>query len=224
MITIIGDVLTFEELQKVREGFAAMVFVDGKVTAGPRAKRVKHNLQADRSKSPQVAEVEEIVLGALRRHPEFKRAALPRHIRPPLFSRYEAGMYYGRHVDDAIMGSTNRARSDLSVTLFVSDPEAYEGGELAIETPFGEQEIKLPAGAAVIYPSTTLHRVKAVTRGLRLAVVTWVQSLVRDPAAREILHDLDLVRQACSRLAPDAHETDLAYKIYVNLMRMWAEV
>jgi PKHD-type hydroxylase len=224
VITVIGDVLTFEELQKVRDAFAGMVFVDGKATAGHRAKRVKQNLQADRAKSPQAADLEEIVLGALRRNAEFKRAALPRHIRPPLFSRYEPGMHYGRHVDDAIMGSSHRARSDLSVTLFVSDPQDYDGGELAIETPFGEQEIKLPAGAAVVYESSTLHRVVPVTRGYRLAAVTWVQSLVRDPAAREILHDLDLVRHACNRLAPDAHETDLAYKAYVNLMRMWAEL
>jgi PKHD-type hydroxylase len=224
VITVIGDVLTFEELQKVREGFAAMVFVDGKATAGHRAKRVKSNLQADKSKSPEAGEIEEIVLAALRRSPDFKRAALPRHIRPPLFSRYEPGMQYGRHVDDAIMGSSQRARSDLSVTLFISDPQDYDGGELAIDTPFGEQEIKLPGGAAVVYASSTLHRVVPVTRGQRLAAVTWVQSMVRDPAAREVLHDLDLVRLACNRLAPDAHETDLAYKTYVNLLRMWAEI
>jgi PKHD-type hydroxylase len=224
LITCIGDVLTFEELDKVRAGFAAMTFVDGKATAGHRAKRVKHNLQADRAQSPQAAEVEEIILAALRRNAEFKRTALPRHIRPPLFSRYERGMHYGRHVDDAVMGSSHRARSDLSLTIFVSDPQDYDGGELVIETPFGEQEVKLPAGAAVVYASSTLHRVAAVTRGRRLAAVTWVQSLVRDPAAREILHDLDLVRRACNRLAPDAPETDLAYKTYVNLMRMWSEV
>lgn len=224
MITCIGDVLTFEELAKVRTAFADMVFVDGKATAGHRAQRVKHNLQADRAKSPQSNEVEDIVLAALRRNAEFRRTALPRHIRPPLFSRYEPGMQYGRHVDDAIMGTTQRARSDLSVTLFVSDPQDYDGGELVIEASLGEQEVKLPAGAAVVYASSTLHRVAPVTRGQRLAAVTWVQSLVRDPAAREILHDLDLVRRACNRLAPDGHETDLAYKTYVNLLRMWSEV
>lgn len=224
MITCIDEVLTPEEVQKVRQAFAGMTFVDGKATAGHRAKRVKHNLQADRSKSPGASEVEEIILAALGRSAEFKRTALPRHIRPPLFSRYESGMHYGAHVDDAIMGTTQRARSDLSLTLFVSDPQDYDGGELVIDTPFGEQEVKLPAGAAVVYASSTLHRVAPVTRGRRLAAVTWVQSLVRDPAAREILHDLDLVRRACQRLDPESRETDLAYKTYVNLMRMWAEV
>jgi PKHD-type hydroxylase len=224
MITRIAGVLDPEQLSKVRAAVAGMSFVDGKTTAGYRAQRVKNNLQVDREKSPQAPEMSELVRTALRRNGDFRRAALPRFVRLPMFSLYKPGMEYGRHVDDAIMGGTTKVRSDLSITIFLNEPDEYDGGELVIESSIGEHPIKLPAGAAVVYPSSTLHRVTPITRGERLAAITWVQSFVRDPAAREILHDLDLVRHACARVAPDGRETDLAFKAYVNLLRMWSEL
>jgi PKHD-type hydroxylase len=224
MITCIGDVITADEVRKVRAALNTMSFVDGRTTAGYRAQRVKNNLQVDREKSPQAPEMSELVRAALQRNGEFRRAALPRLVRAPMFSFYKPGMEYGRHVDDAVMGGASKMRSDLSVTVFLSSPAEYDGGELVIESPFGEQEVKLPAGSAVVYPSSTLHRVTPVTRGGRLAAVTWVQSTVRDPNAREILHDLDVVRHAFARIAPEAPETDLAFKSYVNLLRMWTEI
>ncbi len=197
-------------------------FQDGKKTAGYRAKRVKHNLQMDRNSEAAKA-VKAIILTGLRRNPTFQRVALPKTIRPPLISRYREGMNYGLHVDDAMMGGSPKERTDISVTVFLSDPADYDGGETVMNSPFGEQEIKLPAGAAVVYPSSTLHRVAPVTRGERLAAVTWLQSYVRDPAKREILHDVYQMREKLAEQHPDDQEADLAFKTYANLLRMWSE-
>jgi PKHD-type hydroxylase len=222
MLISIPDILEWAELKKIRAAVAGAQFVDGKRTAGYRAKRVKHNLQLDRE-APDAKAVKSLILTALRRNPTFQRAALPKHVRPPLISRYEEGMNYGLHVDDALMGKDSKARTDLSVTVFLNDPTDYEGGELVMMSPFGEQRIKQPAGSAVVYPSSTLHRVAPVTRGERLAGVTWVQSHVRDPARREILFDIWRIREKLAKADPDAEESDLAFKTYANLMRMWSE-
>lgn len=222
MLTCIPDVLEWSEIKKIRAAIAAGAFQDGSKTAGYRAKRVKHNLQMDRT-TPAAKEVKAAVVTALRRNKTFQRVALPKTIRPPLISCYREGMNYGRHVDDAMMGSRVKERSDISVTVFLSDPGAYDGGELVMSSPFGEQEVKLPAGAAVVYPSSTLHRVAPVTRGERLAAVTWVQSHVRDPAKREILYDIYRMRETLARLHPDEEEADLAFKTHANLLRMWTE-
>ncbi len=132
-------------------------------------------------------------------------------------------MAYGPHVDDALMGRSEKMRTDLAVTVFLTDPTAYEGGELIIDSPFGQQEVKLPAGAAVVYPAGTLHRVREVSRGERLAAVTWVQSYVRDGLKREILNDMDRIRRAMAAASPASPETDLAFKTYSNLLRLWSE-
>ncbi len=222
MLTCIPDILDWTEIKKIRAAVAESEFQDGKKTAGYRAKRVKHNLQMDRSSEAAKA-VKAIILTGLRRNPTFQRVALPKTIRPPLISRYREGMNYGLHVDDAMMGGSPKERTDISVTVFLSDPGDYDGGETVMNSPFGEQEIKLPAGAAVVYPSSTLHRVAPVTRGERLAAVTWLQSYVRDPAKREILHDIYQMREKLAKLHPDEEEADLAFKTYANLLRMWSE-
>ena len=222
MLTCIPDILDWTEIKKIRAAVAESEFQDGKKTAGYRAKRVKHNLQMDRSSEAAKA-VKAIILTGLRRNPTFQRVALPKTIRPPLISRYREGMNYGLHVDDAMMGGSPKERTDISVTVFLSDPGDYDGGETVMNSPFGEQEIKLPAGAAVVYPSSTLHRVAPVTRGERLAAVTWLQSYVRDPAKREILHDVYQMREKLAKLHPDDEESDLAFKTYANLLRMWSE-
>jgi PKHD-type hydroxylase len=147
----------------------------------------------------------------------------PKQVRGILFSRYEPGMRYGNHVDNAIMGQANPWRSDVAFPIFLGDPADYDGGELVIESPLGVQEVKLAAGEAVVYPSSSVHRVAEVTRGQRLAAIGWAQSQVRDPAQREILYDLERIKRLLADRLPDAAETDWAFKTQANLLRMWAD-
>ena len=223
MLATIDSVLDRPALKTIREALIDGQFIDGQKTAGFRAKRVKHNEQLS-PKDDSRKQIDKMVVDALRRSAEFQRVALPKSIQRPLFSRYSTGMNYGMHVDDALMGSGTKLRSDLSVTVFLSSPDDYEGGELEMASPFGPQEVKLPAGSAVVYPSSTLHRVKPVTEGERLAAVTWVQSYIADPARREILYDIDKIRRRLGSVDPDGEETDLAFKAYANLLRMWSDV
>ncbi|MCG8595685.1 MAG: Fe2+-dependent dioxygenase [Kiloniellales bacterium] len=222
MIVCIDGVLDRSQLNSALEAIRAADFVDGRETAGFRAKLVKNNLQL-KKQAPGAEGIKETVVKALKGNKEFQRAAIPRIIQKPLISRYQEGMNYGLHVDDALMGGDHKVRTDLSVTLFLNDPSDYQGGELIVETAAGEEEVKLPAGAAVVYPSGALHRVAPVTRGERVAAVTWVESYVRDPLRREALADLDLIRCRLAEVLPDSRETDLAFKTYANLLRMWAE-
>ncbi len=221
MLLCLTAVLTQDEILSIRGALANAEFVDGKATAGFRARRVKENEQLRKGDEPR--EVDNLVLEALRRHGPFAAAAIPNRIHAPLFSRYRPGMRYGAHTDDALMNKRNPLRADVALTVFLSEPLDYDGGELVIQTNFGPQEVKLPAGDAVIYPASSVHHVAEVTRGERLAAVTWVQSHVRDPARREVLHDLLAVRKLLARQMADAPETDLAFKTYSNLLRMWAE-
>ncbi len=219
MIIFIGELMDRETVARLVGLMERASFVDGRTTAGELAAQVKNNNQVD-SSDPLVPEMRQIVADCLDASRLFSSAARPQHVRPPLFSRYVPGMAYGNHVDDAIM---NGRRMDLSFTLFLSDPESYDGGELVIDSTAGEQEIKLPAGSAVLYPSTSLHRVAPVTRGQRLAAVTWVRSLIRDAAQREILFDLDRVQEALFERDGKTPETDLLAKTQSNLLRLWAE-
>lgn len=223
MIVCIPNVLDRKALRDIRAIVDKADFVDGRSTAQGRAKRVKANEQISKKTEDGTRGLDGIIIGALRANTEFQRVALPRTIRNPLISRYKPGMQYGLHVDNALMGSGAKERSDLSVTVFLNGPEEYEGGELTIRTHWGEQEIKLPAGEAVLYPSSSLHRVNSVTAGERIAAVTWVQSYVRSAEQREVLYDLKLIVKKLSKIAPDEEETDLAYKSYANLLRMWSD-
>jgi PKHD-type hydroxylase len=223
MITCIPDVLNSEELKKLRDEAAKLPFVPGAETAGARARRVKNNEQVSQ-KADERKPLHEIVINALMRSRDFARAAQPKRIRPPLISRYREGMAYGKHVDNALMGPRSaRERSDVSVTLFISDLTEYDGGELVMHSAFGVQEVKLPAGWVVAYPSSTLHEVTEVTRGERLVAVTWVQSYVRDDRQREIISNLAQIKEKLNEIAPDDAATDLANHTYSNLLRMWAE-
>jgi len=222
MLLCIPDVLEYTELKTIRRAIDGGEFKDGKLTAGYRAKLVKNNLQLDRD-APGAQEAKSIVLAGLKRNREFQDAALPRTIRPPLISRYREGMNYGWHVDDALMAGDPKVRSDISITVFLSDPGDYEGGQLIIASTFGEQEVKLPAGAAVVYASSALHQVAPVTGGERLAAVTWARSYVRDAVQREMLADMLAVQKKMAASMPDEAETDLAFKTYSNLLRMWSE-
>lgn len=223
MILCIGNVLTPEELAFVAAKLETAEFVDGKITAGWHARLVKHNTQL-KSGDAAAQEVTHTIVSAIRRNPVFQMAARPKTIRPPLLSRYEPGMEYGAHVDNALMGDANPMRSDLSLTLFLCDPSSYTGGELVIEDTQGSHPFKLDAGAMVVYPSSTLHRVTPVISGIRLVAVSWIQSLVRDPGDREILFDLDIVRQAIFQQYGKTPEFDLLSKSHANLLRKWAEL
>ncbi|MBF2051675.1 MAG: Fe2+-dependent dioxygenase [Leptolyngbya sp. IPPAS B-1204] len=222
MLLCIANVLTPDELNLIVSKLATAEFVDGKITAGWHARLVKHNTQMDAS-APVGSEVKNLVMSALQRNALFQMAVRPKLIRPPLFSRYQVGMSYGSHVDNALMGDP-LMRSDVSLTLFLSPSDTYDGGELVLETPQGEEEIKLDAGAMVVYPSSTLHRVEPVTRGTRLVAVTWIQSLVRDAHEREILFDLDTARQAIFDKYGKTPEFDLISKSHANLLRKWVDL
>lgn len=223
MIICMANILTSEELGLIIDRLKNAEFVDGKLTAGWYAQQVKNNVQLKNDAAP-TQELRNLVNQALKRNSLFQIAARPKAIRPIMFSRYQGGMYYGTHIDNAIMGDEELMRSDLSLTLFLSDPATYTGGELVIESTQGEQAFKLDAGSMVVYPTTTLHRVEPVTEGERLAAVTWVQSLVRDAHKREILFDLDTVRDTLFQKSGKTAEFDLLSKSIANLLRKWADV
>jgi PKHD-type hydroxylase len=222
MLLIVPGVLKPDELKLAREWLAGAQFVDGKASAGAAARRVKNNLEAERGG---LGRLDELVMGALARHPAYRGGALPLHAATPLYIRYAPGMAYGEHLDDPIMGTGGvMYRSDVAVTVFLSAPGEYDGGELVIRHAAGEQSVKLPAGDAVLYPAGTIHRVSPVTRGERLVAVTWVQSAVRDPARRELLYGLNLAREKLLQEAPAAEATAQVNAAYLNLIRMWSEL
>lgn len=219
MMLQIAGVLSLESVRKIRERLKSegAAFASGKATAGWYAKDVKHN---DQASGPVTQAVIEEVKSALMAHAVFVSAARPKSFVKCLISRYRPGMHYGSHVDDALMAGI---RTDMSFTLFLADPETYEGGELVIEAPDGETEVKLQPGSLVLYPTTSLHRVNEVTRGERLAVVGWVRSFIRSAEEREALFDLD---QVVARLkAADAERAIMnpVMKLRNTLTRMWAE-
>lgn len=214
MLTI-AQVLSAEDVVRIREGLDAARFISGKKTAGSSARKVKENAQADGS-DPKVQALGKFVREALTRHPVFSSYARAAKWSGVMFSRYVGGDAYGFHVDDPVMGDI---RTDLSFTVFLAEPEAYEGGALLIDGLDGEREVKLPAGSAVLYPTGALHRVTPVTSGERLAAVGWVQSLIRRADQREVLFDLSRTRASL----PDSEPRLVLDKAIGNLMRMWAE-
>lgn len=224
MILCIGEVLSREQLARVRSTLDDGRFEDGRKTAGWHARLVKNNEQmqvADETAQALRAEVENALTG----HPVFQMAARPAKMTPILFSRYRDGMTYGNHVDDPVMGrGAGRIRTDISFTLFLDDPDSYDGGELVTDTTAGEQSYKLPAGSVVVYPSSTLHRVEPVTRGQRRVAIGWIQSTIRDPAQREVLFDLDTARRQLFEREGKTAEFDLLTKSLANLQRFWAEI
>jgi PKHD-type hydroxylase len=224
MLMIIPDLLDSETLKQVHAKLRNAPFVDGRLSAGKDAQRIKHNeeMQADEDLTGQL---NRIVLGSLYQHPTFQAAAMPLKLSSAFFARYTQGMAYGEHIDDPVMGPQGgQYRTDVSMTVFLSDENDYEGGELVISTEYGEEKVKLPAGYAVFYPSGSLHRVEKVTSGERLVAVAWAQSMIRDPKHRQILYDMYLVKEALMQINPDAQATAKANHTYINLFRMWAEV
>lgn len=219
MQIVIGDILTAEDLGEIREVLGRVRFVDGRETAGFAARQVKDNRQAD-ARDPALDAAREMVAKRILQNELFRIAVRPKRLSALLFSRYEPGMAYGSHVDDALMAGM---RTDVAFTLFLEEPDQYDGGELVIESPGGEDAIKLPAGAMVAYPATTLHHVAQVTRGRRHVIAGWARSLIRDAAQRELLFDLDTARRAIYAREGKSREFDLMSKSLANLLRMWAE-
>jgi PKHD-type hydroxylase len=223
MLLKIPDVLDAAQLASVLQYLGQADFVHGKASAGKAAGAVKHNLELDRE-APMRDKLVDAVMSTLLAHPTFQAAAYPAKVSAPIFARYTEGMGYGDHVDDPVMGETDgRYRSDVSLTLFLNDPGDYEGGELVIDTHFGEQQVKLPAGHMVLYPSSSRHRVEQVTGGERLVMVTWLQSQVREAERRALLFDLWRAREALLAEAPDEVATKQVDVSYVNLLRMWVD-
>lgn len=222
MSVILQQVLAGEDLAKVRAELAETAWISGKRTAGAAARGVKDNLQADGSSS-KIQALERFVVDALRRHPLFDIAARPARITRLIFSRYEPGMTYGAHTDDALMGpADDKLRTDLAFTIFLEDRNAYEGGELVTESALGDQALKLDAGDAILYPATSIHYVAPVTSGARIAAVGWIQSFVADAAQRETLFDLSVARTRFAEAGAPREQLLLMDKSISNLLRMWA--
>jgi PKHD-type hydroxylase len=221
------SVLSKAQVAEVRALIDAGEWIDGNLTSGPQAKLAKVNEQL-LPRSAQAAAAGEIILAALRTHPLFVSAALPRTIMSPLFNRYGAGQTFGNHVDNAVRADPltgQTLRTDLSATLFLSEPDDYDGGELTVEDTFGVQGVKLPAGDLILYPSSSIHHVTPVTRGSRTAAFFWIQSLIRDDAQRVLLLNLDVnIQKLTARLGGGAEEVIGLTGTYHNLLRLWAEV
>lgn len=227
MLVTIPDLLTKDEVAHIRGVLDQTPWVDGLATAGDQAAGVKKNLQVPVD-APEAQPLQRIVLGALARNPTYNSAVLPLNVLPPMFNRYDTGMTFGDHVDGSIRviaQTGQRLRTDVSTTIVLSDPEDYDGGELVVQDTYGEHRVKLPAGAAVVYPATSLHRVEPVTRGSRWASFFWAQSMIRDDWQRHMMYDLD---QSIMRVRSQLNDDDPAVTgltaHYHNMIRQWAEV
>jgi PKHD-type hydroxylase len=226
MLLQIPDVLTPEQVAHARRLLDGATWVDGRVTAGHQSALVKDNAQLPET-HPVAREIGQMIVEALQRNALFVSAALPLRVFPPLFNRYRGGQSFGSHVDNAIRqtaGGTMRVRTDLSCTLFLADPEEYDGGELLVEDNYGVHSIKLPAGHMVLYPASSLHHVTPVTRGARIASFFWLQSMIRDDGERTLLFDLDTAIQRLTVDLPDHPSAVQLTAVYHNLLRRWAHV
>jgi PKHD-type hydroxylase len=224
MLLHVPNILDREQVARFRQLLDQASWTDGRETVGPQGAKVKRNLQLPDA-SPLREQLGREVLDALARHPLYHAATLPLRTLIPRFNRYEGGGQYGFHIDGAVMALPNgeQLRSDISCTLFLAEPEDYDGGELVISDTYGEHEVKLPAGDIIIYPSSSLHRVMPVTRGARLAAFFWVQSLVRDDSKRRMLFELDTAIQTLTRTGADEQAVLQLTGLYHNLLRQWGE-
>ena len=225
MLLTIPAVLTADEVADFRRVLDGASWVDGKVTAGYQSAVAKQNLQLPET-APEARELGDRVLSALQRAPLFLSAALPLKVFPPLFNRYGVGHAFGSHVDNAIRpvrGTPHKVRTDLSCTLFLSAPDEYDGGELVIEDTYGAHAVKLAAGDLILYPASSLHLVRPITRGERVASFFWIQSMVRDDGQRTLLYDLDRATQQVHRDQPDAPAAVQLTGVYHNLLRRWSD-
>lgn len=225
MLVQIENLFSADELRDLRQQLLAQPWVDGKATAGVQSAQAKHNRQLDED-DPVARQLGGLILQRLSDNPLFMSAALPKRIYPPLFNRYGAGEGFGFHIDNAIRGIKGvreRVRTDLSATLFLAEPDSYDGGELVIRDTFGERQVKLPAGHLVLYPGSSVHRVAPVTRGERLAAFFWIESLVREDSQRSLLLDMDVAIQRLTAQQADAGSLLELTGVYHNLLRRWGD-
>ena len=225
MLLPIPEVFNKEQVAQARRILESAEWHDGRVTAGHQSAQTKNNMQLPED-SAAAQQIGEMILAALGQNPLFITAALPLRVFPPLFNRYRGGESFGTHVDNAIRqvtGTSHRIRTDLSATLFLTGPEEYDGGELVVEDTYGTHNVKLPAGHMILYPASSLHHVRPVTRGTRMASFFWIQSMVRDDSQRALLVSLDRARGELHRALPDNPAVMQVLNIYHNLLRMWAE-
>lgn len=226
MLLSIPNLLTLEQLAQAKTLLDKAEWVDGRVTAGHQSARAKDNLQIPEN-HPVAQQLGEMIISSLGKNALFIAAALPAKVFPPLFNCYKGGQSFGTHVDNAIRqvtGTSHYIRTDLSATLFLTNPEEYEGGELVIEDTYGVHKVKLPAGDMILYPSSSLHHVSPVTKGARMASFFWIQSMIREDNQRMILFDLDMAIQKLNKDVPDNKAIMQLTSVYHNLLRSWAEV
>ncbi len=226
MLLSIPEVLTAEQVKQARQMLDKAKWVDGRITAGHQSAKAKNNLQIPED-HPTAQKLGQMIISSLQKNALFISAALPAKVFPPLFNRYQGGQSFGTHVDNAIRQVPNTAyyiRTDLSATLFLSEPNEYQGGELVVEDTYGVQQVKLPAGHLILYPATSLHHVRPVTEGSRTASFFWIQSMVRDDAERTLLFDLDMAIQKLNKDTPTHPSAIQLTGVYHNLLRRWAEV
>src|SRR5665213_2678374 len=224
MMIHIPKVLSADEVARCRAVMEKGAWIDGRVTAGHQSAKVKNNLQLPEN-APEARELGNMVVEAIGRSNLFMSAVLPKQVFPPLFNRYDAGMTFGAHVDNAIRsGNGARLRTDVSSTLFISAPEEYDGGELVVQDTYGEHTVKLPAGDMIVYPAISLHNVTPITRGSRIASFFWTQSMIRDESKRSLLFDMDMAIIKLARDHPQHASVVELTSVYHNLLRQWAEL
>jgi PKHD-type hydroxylase len=225
MMIHVPNVLSAEQVARCRDVMTRAAWIDGRATAGHQSVQVKKNLQLPES-APEARELGQMVMEALGRSSLFMSAVLPKQVFPPLFNRYDAGMTFGSHVDNSIRSHASglQIRTDVSSTLFISGPEDYDGGELAVEDTYGQHTVKLPAGDMIVYPATSLHHVTPITRGSRIASFFWTQSMIRDESKRSLLFDMDMAIIKLNRDHPEHASVVELTSVYHNLLRQWAEL
>ncbi|MEA1890676.1 MAG: Fe2+-dependent dioxygenase [Pseudomonadota bacterium] len=223
MLLRIKGLIPSGKLSIVRDILDTSEFIDGKLSAGKEAVSVKNNEELPQN-HPDMAKLNNIVMGHLVNHPIYKYGVLPHRVAAPFYARYTAGKQYGMHVDDPVMGGGDSYRTDVSITVFLNDPDEYEGGELTILSQYGEVRKKLPAGDAILYPSGSLHQIQPISKGTRLVAVTWAQSMIRDTGQRELLYNLSQARDELIKNDPDSPVTQKVSTSYINLIRMWADI
>jgi len=223
MFLHVQKLLNQEQLKKAKEIIDGAKYIEGKKTAGPSAQFVKNNLHVDAQKTASFSELQKMILDALWNSEAVNAVSMPAKMTRPIVNRHEPGMYYGFHTDNPIMGSDPMVRSDIAVSVLLSDPKSYEGGELFVKTDVGDAELKLPMGDAIVYPANTLHTVKKVTSGVRIASVVWIQSMIRDVSHRQMLFEMNKACEMITKKHPGSEEEGLLLKVYGNLIRMWLE-
>lgn len=216
--------LSADSLKEIDRLVGGAVFVAGNKTPGPLTQSTKNYLQMDRDKTPQCQELDNLLSGALWRNASLRSAALPLKATPPVVSRFEKGMSYGPHTDNPVMGRQTLIRTDLAVTVFLSDPASYKGGALSVRTEVGEINFRLPRGECLLFPAGAVRSIGEVTEGISTLATIWIQSIIQDAGQRQLIHELDRACLMVGEKAPQSDETRLLLKVYGNLMRMWGDV